>query len=379
MRSPVDELDALRGQDLERHLRVLDDCEGVTVRLDGRVVTQFAGNDYLGLAGCQQLRDALAEGAQKYGAGSGSSRLISGTHRAHDDLEQLIADWKETERALSFSSGYATAVGALTSLLGKDDIVILDKLCHASLIDGIRLSGAAIRVYPHNDLNKLESRLEWARSKIPADSKSRILVVTESVFSMDGDTADLAAIVELKSRFDALLLVDEAHAVGIIGDEGRGLGSSEIDFQMGTLSKAVGVSGGYLAASSDWIDLLINSARSFIFSTAPSAALAHAAAESIRLIRGKLGDERRAALWANVRALDAALNRDQSSQSAIIPHIVGDSKLALNLSQQLLEKHDLLVPAIRFPTVPRNSARLRITLSALHQADHIEALASALT
>ena len=384
MRSPSDELDAIRGQNLERQLRHVSSCDGVELQLgDGRRLIQFAANDYLGLSNSPHLKQALADGAQRWGAGAGASRLITGTHAAHDELEQLLADWKGSQRALAFSTGYATALGVLTALLGKSDYVILDKLCHASLIDGARQSGATIRVFPHNDLNKLESHLTWARNKADADSASRILVVTESVFSMDGDTADLAAIVELKSRFGALLLVDEAHAVGVIGAEGRGLAhklnvADEIDFHMGTLSKAVGVAGGYVAASNDWIDLLINRARSFVYSTAPPPAVASAAAESIRLIRGDLGEDRRRALWANIRAFDDALGIEIPSQSAIIPKIIGDSQAALDLSEQLEMEHGLLVPAIRFPTVPRGSARLRISLSALHSREQISRLASAL-
>ena len=384
MRSPADELDALRAQNLDRRLRSVASYEGPLIRLaDGRELTQFAANDYLGMASSEELKEALAEGAREYGAGAGASRLITGSHVAHDELEQLLAEWKGAERALSFSTGYAAAVGTLTALLGKSDFIILDKLCHASLIDGARLSGATIRVFPHNDLGKLERRLDWARSKAGPNSDSRILIVTESVFSMEGDTADLRAIAELKSRFGALLLVDEAHAVGVIGREGCGLAEEagvggDVDFQMGTLSKAIGVAGGYLAASAEWIDLLINCARSFIYSTAPPPAIASAAAESIRLIRGELGEQRRIKLWQNIRALDEALKRTQASESAIIPYIIGESQAALDLSRAL-EKRGLLVPAIRFPTVPRDTARLRISLSALHTIEQINGLAEALT
>lgn len=382
MRSPRSELLALRAQNLERQLRHVASWDGPEIRLaDGRTLIQFASNDYLGLASCDELREALAEGARRFGAGAGASRLITGSHAAHDELEQLLADWKGTERALSFSSGYATAVGTLTSILGKDDFVILDKLCHASLIDGARHSGATIRVFPHNDLEKLESHLKWAVSKAGSSAESRILIATESVFSMDGDRADLAAIAELKTRFGGLLMVDEAHAVGVIGPEGRGLANElgvadAIDFQMGTLSKALGVSGGYLAASADWIDLLINRARSFIYSTAPPPALASAAAEAVRLVRGDSGEQRRQALWRNLRELDAAIARTEVSQSAIVPVVVGESEAALELSRKL-EKQGLLVPAIRFPTVPRRTARLRISMSALHTSEQISRLAAA--
>lgn len=373
MRTPESELNDLREQNLLRQLRRIEKTDGVEIEVEGgRRLIQFASNDYLGLAASTELKTALAEAADRFGAGSGASRLIVGTHAAHDDLEQLLADWKGTERALTFATGFATALGALTAILGKDDFVILDKLSHACLIDGARASGATIRVFPHNNLERLESHLRWARER--ATEASRILVVTESVFSMDGDLAELAGIVELKERFGALLLVDEAHAVGLRGPEGRGLANElgldgRIDFQMGTLSKAIGLSGGYLCSSAAWIELVLNHARSFIFSTAPPPALAAAAAESIRLIRGEEGQRRREKLNRNIAILDG--------DSPIVPQIVGEARAALELSRKLETEHGLLVPAIRFPTVPRGTARLRISLSALHTSGMIDKLISA--
>src|SRR5690606_36031075 len=203
---------------------------------------------------------------------SGASRLVCGTMAAHLRLEEKIAALKRTEAAITYSSGYAAATGSLPALCGKGDIILLDKLCHASLIDGARLSGATLRIFPHNDLDRLESHLRWSARRI--DHDGRILVVTESVFSMDGDLAPLAGIVECKERHGALLLVDEAHALGVLGPRGRGLAAAlglegRVDFQMGTFSKAVGLSGGYLCGDRAMIDLLVNRARSFIYSTAP--------------------------------------------------------------------------------------------------------------
>lgn len=380
MRLPESELEAIREDNLFRELRHIDSVSGPILTIKGREIVQFASNDYLGLAASPELCTVFQEAVARYGVGSGASRLITGTHSPHTALEEELASFKRTQRALSFSSGYSTAVGTLTSLLGKNDFVILDKLCHACLIDGARLSGATMRVFPHNDLARLESHLAWAADRAKPDS--RILVVTESIFSMDGDRADLPAIVALKNEFGALLLVDEAHAVGIIGPEGRGLAEQagvarEVDLQMGTLSKAVGVSGGYLCASADWIDLLINRARSFIYSTAPPPAVAATAAESIRLIRGTHGESLRERLWENIRVLDQVLpsqkQRIAPSASPIRPYVVGDSQAALDLSRALLDS-GILVPAIRFPTVPRGTARLRISLSAAHDLRHITSL-----
>lgn len=260
------QLDELRAQGLWRELRPLDEVSGVTVRADGRKWINFSSNDYLGLSHSAEMQQALAEGIAKYGGGSGASRLVCGTHRAHAEFEEALANYKGTEAALTFSSGFAVALGTIPALMGAGDTVILDKLCHASLVDAARLSGATIRIFPHNHLEKLERLLQTAQG--------RVLVVTESIFSMDGDAAPLREIAKLKARYGAWLLVDEAHAVGILGPQGRGLAAAlgvdqQVDLHLGTLSKAFGLSGGYLAASRQVIDLLINRARSFIYSTAP--------------------------------------------------------------------------------------------------------------
>ncbi len=371
MRSPAAELAALEAAALRRRLRAPVAAAG-----------DFASNDYLGLARSAELVAVAQEAVARYGVGAGAARLVSGTHAPHLALEAALAEFKGTEAALSFTSGYAAAVGCLSGWMGREDIIILDKLCHASLVDGARLSGARLRVFPHNHLEKLASHLRWAQQVRTAST--RVLVVTESVFSMDGDTAPLAEIVKLKSAADALLLVDEAHGIGVLGQHGRGLAdalgvASGVDFQMGTLSKAVGVSGGYVCASQDWIDLLLNKARSFIYSTAPPPATAATAAHVIQQIfPSASGATLRTQLWANLRHLAAALPEFLAPpQSAILPVILGSAERALAVSQELLEA-GWCVPAIRFPTVAHGSARLRLTVSARHTPAELDALAAAL-
>lgn len=364
------ELDDLRAQGLWRELRPLDEVEGVVVRRDGRELVNFSSNDYLGLAGSEVLREALAEGVAKYGGGSGASRLVCGTHRVHADLEASLAAFKQTEAALCFSSGFAVALGTLPALVGSGDTLILDKLCHASLVDAARLSGATIRVFPHNHLDKLSRLLETATG--------RVLIVTESIFSMDGDAAALREIVELKEKHGAWLLLDEAHAVGVLGPQGRGLSAAlglenRIELHMGTLSKALGLSGGYLAASRQVADLLINRARSFIYSTSPPPCLAHAAGEMLKVIAGEDGEKRRQKLRGHVERLRSHFEVAEHP-AAILPVILGGESEAMQASKSLLEA-GFLVPAIRYPTVARGQARLRFTLSAEHSEEQIERLA----
>ena len=370
MRNPSDELGELEKRGLRRRLRTLEGPQQPRIEVEGRPLVNFSSNDYLGLANHPFLKKTYQESIERHGVGSGASRLISGTMRAHTDLEQQLASIKNCEAALTFSSGFATASGTIPVIVGKGDFIILDKLCHASLIDGSRMSGATLRVFPHNDLDKLEAHLAWASQK--KDPQSRVLVITESVFSMDGDLAPLREIVTLKERFGSLLLVDEAHAFGVFGPRGIGLAGDldtggNIEFQMGTFSKAVGLSGGYLCATREWIDLLINRARSFIYSTAPAPALAETVGKALELVIGDEGDRLRERLWNHVSLFD------QDATSAIIPRVIGENEDALALSGSLLEA-GYLVPAIRFPTVPRGTARLRITLSSSHHRGEIEGL-----
>lgn len=374
MRTPEDELATLSEEGLLRSLRRMESGQLIDANSDGRKVINFSSNDYLGLSRDEALVNAACEATRRHGAGSGASRLISGTLPPHHALEEKIAEWKGTQAALSFANGYATAIGVLGAFLTKGDVVILDKLCHASLIDGARQSGATLRVYPHNDLNKLEDLLGHYRERLPGSS--RLIIVTESIFSMDGDRAPLPEIINLAEQHHALLLLDEAHAVGILGSGGQGLAEElgiqdRVTFQMGTLGKAIGSGGGYVAASRSWIDLLLNKARPFIYSTAPPPAQAAASLCGIEVITSSRGEALRNRLWSNISRLAELLGKKPIS--AIIPVILGTNQAALNASLALLET-GYLVPAIRFPTVPRGSARLRITLSAEHTAESIEGL-----
>ncbi len=375
MRDPENELRVLEAARLRRHLRPIKSPQGAHVDLGGESpCLNFSSNDYLGLAGDATLKEAYQTHIGRYGVGSGASRLICGTMDVHLELEEKIAALKGTEAGLTFSSGFAAATGGLPALCGKGDVLILDKLCHASLIDGARLSGATIRVFPHNDLDRLERHLQWATKQVGRDG--RVVVVTESVFSMDGDLAPLAEIATLKEKYGALLLVDEAHAFGVLGPQGRGLAAalgmeSHVDLQMGTFSKAVGLSGGYLCGSRTMVDLLINRARSFIYSTAPSPALAATVRDSLDLVCGARGETLRSELLVNRNTFAP------DTTSAIVPVIIGENKAALAASEELLDR-GFLVPAIRYPTVPKGSARLRVTLSAAHRPDDILSLKSAL-
>jgi len=371
MQSPDQQLHDLAQHGLLRQLKPLECGAGSRITRHGKSLWNFASNDYLGLASHPQIQTALIEGVQRYGAGAASSRLVCGTLPPHARLESAIAAAKQTEASLTFSSGFATSLGIIPAIVGKADFVILDKLSHACLVDAAKLSGATLRVFPHNDLDKLEKLLVGIRAK---SADARILVATESVFSMDGDLCPLRELVELTEEHNALLLLDEAHGFGVLGEQGMGLAEQEglqgrIAFQMGTLSKAAGLSGGYLAASRDWIDLMINRARSFIYSTAPPPALAHAACTAIELIRSAEGKRLRQQLQQHIAAIDR-------SPTAIQPILLGDNQSALQAAAAL-EDAGLLVPAIRYPPVPRGTARLRISLSAAHPQEAIAALKKA--
>jgi 8-amino-7-oxononanoate synthase len=368
MLSPAESLRQLTAHGLRRELQPLDSGGGVQIRRRGRMLWNFASNDYLGLARHPQIEAAMIEGVQRYGAGATASRLVCGTLPPHRLLEDALAEAKQTEAALTFSSGFATALGVIPAVVGKADFVILDKLCHACLVDAARLSGATLRIFPHNDLAKLARLLASIRAKAPT---ARILVATESVFSMDGDLCPLREILALTAVHQALLLLDEAHGFGVLGEHGMGLAEqenlqSQITFQMGTLSKAAGLAGGYLAASRDWIDLLTNRARSFIYSTAPPPALAYAALTSLDLIRSSEGKSRRTQLRQNIAQFSAG-------STPIIPKILGSNEAALSASA-MLETAGFLVPAIRYPTVSRGTARLRISLSADHRREALDGL-----
>ena len=371
-----DEIAKIQGAGLLRRLRVLDSPQTTHVVSGGRPLVNFSSNDYLGLATHPALREAAMAEWERAGFGSGASRLVCGTLAAHERLEETISGFKRTGAALCFSSGYAAAMGTIPALCSREDVIILDKLCHACLVDASRLSGAQLRVFPHNDTDKLESHLRWARTR-----HGRILVVAESVYSMDGDVAPLREIVELKDRHGAWLLLDEAHGVGVLGAGGRGLAEASgvegrIEVQMGTLGKALGAHGAYITGHRLLRDFLINRARSFIYSTAPPAPVAAAAAKAVEILGGTEGASLLESLWKNIRSLGAALEMP-ASPSAIVPVIVGAESAAVAASENLLAS-GFLVPAIRYPTVAKGSARLRVTLSAAHTAEDVASLAKVL-
>ena len=386
-------LDAIRADGLLRELRRVDSPQGPRLEIAGRTLLNFASNDYLGLANHPALKQAAIRAVEKFGAGAGASRLICGSLSPFHDLEETLANFKGAEAALTFSTGYAAAVGTITALLGKDDILILDKLVHASIVDAAKLSGAKLRIFAHNDLNDLEAKLRWSSSFSLSPStpkrelqKPRTLIVTESIFSMDGDAAPLREIVALKEKHGAWLMVDEAHATGLYGAYRRGLAealgvSDRIEIQMGTLGKALGASGGYICGSRALIDFLVNRSRSFIFSTAPVPAAAAAATAGIQLVQSAEGKSLNEKLWARVAEFQSPIaNSDKSRagrQSAILPILIGDEAAAVAAAARLREQ-GIFVPAIRYPTVARGAARLRVTLTAAHTSDDVAALTAAL-
>jgi 8-amino-7-oxononanoate synthase len=392
------ELQSLREAALWRELRRVDSATAPSLHLQGQEVLSFASNDYLGLASHPALREAAIRAVERWGVGASSSRLISGSWQPHHELEDTLAAWKGTEAALSFASGYTTALGAIPALLGSDDVIILDKRVHACCVDAARLSGARLRVFRHNDPEDLKTKLSWATGldrKMPLKPGEtaasihrarRILIVTESVFSMDGDLAPLRDILDLKDQFGAWLMLDEAHAVGLFGAQRSGLAeafeiANRVEIHMGTLGKALGSAGGYIAGSRALIDLLVNRARSFIFSTAPLPAQAAAAKAAIELIQGPEGASRCARVWTLVDRLKNELTHagwpPGVVRSTIVPLIVGEEDRAVSLAEAL-KSQGLFVPPIRYPTVARGAARLRISLSADHTAEHLQRLAKAL-
>ena len=386
----AERLAVIREQGLYRELRRVNSPQLAHTQVDSRTLLNFSSNDYLGLANDPVLKAAAIKGIERYGAGSGASRLICGSLAPHHELEQAIAAFKGAEAALAFSSGYASALGTICALLDAHDVVIIDKLVHACVVDAARLCHAELRVFPHNDLESLAKILRWGdrrNASLSAKRRPRTLIVTESVFSMDGDFAPLRELVELKDRHGAWLMVDEAHATGLYGEKRRGLAeefgvADRIEIQMGTLGKALGAAGGFVCGSRALIDYLVNRARSFIFSTAPVPAAAAAASAAIHLIQSEEGQLRRNQLWARVDQLKNGLIAAgfvlAPVRSAIIPLVMGDEARALAAATALSEQ-GVFIPAIRYPTVARGKARLRLTVSAAHAAADVNQLVTALS
>lgn len=388
MNSYQQELDALSAEDRFRHCRVVTPDEGALCVVEGRSVVNFSSNNYLGLAQDPRLKAAAVNAIEQYGVGSGAARLISGTNELYEALEEDIARFKSAETALVFNSGYQANVGLLQALVGPKDWVFCDKLNHASLVDGCLLSGARWTRYRHLDLNHLEDRLRQADAKASPSCKKWI--VTDSLFSMDGDSVDLQALVTLAEQYGAALLVDEAHATGVYGSRepskpSRNSGLSEyfgvsqrVDLQMGTLSKGLGGFGAYVAGSKILIDTLVNRARSFIFSTALPPPVIGAAIKAVELVQ--TDESMKQALWDNVaclRRLAAQAGLPLQSESPVFPLVLGDAPKTMAVCRKLLEA-GYFVQGIRPPTVPEGTARLRITLSAAHTPVQIEGLVQAL-
>jgi glycine C-acetyltransferase/8-amino-7-oxononanoate synthase len=367
------ELTQLEQSRILRRIMVVDSSNGPGVRIKGRNMLLLCSNDYLGLASHPALRQAAMQALQRYGFGSGASRLVSGTGPLHQELEDKIANFKGTEAALVFNSGYAANTGIIPAIAGSGDMILSDSLNHASIIDGCRLSKAEVKVYDHKDVGHVETLL------IKASNARRKVIVTDGVFSMDGDIAPLKDLVSLSEKYDAILMVDDAHGTGVLGQKGRGtvehLGlTGRVPVQMGTLGKAFGSFGAYAAGSKDLINMLINHARSFIYSTALPPAVCAASLAAVDIVEHDM--ERRERLWKNrsrfVSGLKSIGIGTGDSETPIIPIIIGDSDQALKVAEKLFE-YGIYAPAIRPPTVPANTARIRTTVTAAHTDDDIDA------
>jgi 8-amino-7-oxononanoate synthase len=376
----AEQLADLAARGLRRELRVVAPAPAGRVRIAGRTLCDFSSNNYLNLATHPRVVAAVQSAVQEWGWGTGASALISGHTALHQQLEARLAAFKGAEAALVFSTGFQANLAAIAGLAGEGDVVLLDKLDHASIIDGARASGAVLRVFPHRNCEKLERLLEGA-----SDARRRV-IVTDSLFSMDGDFADLPRLVELKRRYDAQLVIDEAHATGVVGQHGRGLAEamgveSEIDVTVGTLSKALGGIGGFVAGRRELIDWLVNTARAFIYTTALPAAACAAALAALEVIDSPDGRERRERLLNMAELLRRELAGRGfdvgGSSSQIVPVVVGEAEAAVQISRTL-EEQGMLVPAIRPPTVPRGRARLRISLCSEHTPADVEALIAAI-
>jgi 8-amino-7-oxononanoate synthase len=371
-------LDALERQGLRRRRPERAQSQGAQVLIDGQELVNFGSNDYLGLAADPRLAEAVREAAAREGWGSGASPLLGGHGESHRRLETRLAEFEGTEAALVFSSGFAANCGTVAALIGPGDVVYCDRKNHASLLDGCRLSRADFRVYPHNDFGRLDRML--AR---PSEHRRR-LIVTDGLFSMDGDLAPLDELVDVAERHGAMLLVDEAHATGVFGPRGRGVAEhldvdDRVPVRIGTLSKALGCAGGFVAGSRRLVEWLVNRARPYVFSTAMPSAAAAAAVAALETVETE--PERREGLLGRAAALRDALKQrgwnTGRSASQIIPIVVGQPERAVELSRHLRDR-GLYVPAVRPPTVPEGEACLRVSLTSAHTPEMVERLVTAL-
>ena len=382
-------LEAARANNTYRSMRLMETPESSCVKIrmpDGASQEQIllASNSYLDLANIDELKQAMAQAVLEWGTGSGGARLTTGNKTPHQELEEFIAKFKGEESAITFNTGYMANVGTISALCGKNDFIFSDELNHASIIDGIRLSRAKCFVYKHNDMADLQRVIQEAdksragESALPAPRK---LIVTDAVFSMDGDLANLPELLRIAKENDCLLMIDEAHATGVLGKTGRGLaehyGCAHADVTVGTLSKAVAAEGGFVAGPKQLTEFLKNKSRSFIFTTAMAPAVAAAACNNLRYIDAH--PERVQNLRDNVKFFSDALKREgvnvEQSPSAIVPIVIGDEAKAMQISAKLQEQ-GILIPAIRYPTVAKGQARLRASLMATHTREQLQIAAT---
>jgi len=366
------ELDSLKSQGLYRRLRVLDDEQKAHTSFDHRSVVNLSSNNYLGLTTHPRLREQALEATGTLGVGSGSVRTIAGTMSIHLELERRLAAFKRTEATVVFQSGFTANAGTVSSILGKDDFIISDELNHASIIDGARLSRAAIKVFPHRDARAARAIVQ----ELPRDR--RRLLISDGVFSMDGDLGVLPALCDVADEFGCIMMVDDAHASGVFGTNGRGTIDhfdlhGRVDIQVGTLSKAIGALGGYVAGSRALIEFLYHSARPFLFSTSHPPAVAASCLAAIDVLESEPQLIER--LWDNTRFFKSGLQSlgfdTGASESPITPVIVGDAALAMKLSDVLFE-NGVFAQGIGFPTVPRGKARVRTIVTATHSRDELQ-------
>jgi len=373
----TDQMNELKAKGTHFSLRVLEDEQAPECTIDGRHVINIASNNYLGLTTHPKLREAAMAALKKYGVGSGAVRTVAGTMKIHMELEEKIARFKNVEACVVFQSGFTANAGTVSAILGKDDFIISDELNHASIIDGARLSRAKIKVFRHKDVAHAEELLKEVQNE-----PGHKLVITDGVFSMDGDIGPLPGLCDLAEKYGAIMMVDDAHASGVLGRNGRGTVDhfnvhGRVDVQVGTLSKAIGALGGYVCGSKDLIDFLYHRARPFLFSTShpPSVAATCIAAFEVLEQEPELIDK----LWGNTRFFKKELGllgfntggkTTPASETPITPIIVGEGKLAMDFSRELF-KEGLFVTGIAFPTVPEGKARLRTIMSATHTQDEL--------
>lgn len=366
-----EELDEIRSQGLFRALNPIEEGRGAKVKIKGRTLINFCSNNYLGLAGDPRVIRKTKEILKKYGVGSGASRLVSGNYDVHEELEAKISEYERTPASIVFPTGYMANLGTMQALVGPGDAVIIDRLNHASIIDGARLSRAKLLVYPHKDMQQLEKTLQGS------ESFKKRLIVTDYIFSMDGDIAPIDKLIELAKKYKAMLMLDTAHSTGILDLKVKDMSNVII---MGTLSKSIGSLGGFVSGSQNLIDLLRNKARSFIYTTALPPAIAAASIASFDIISRDCSLKEK--LWDNVNYLKKKikpLNFDLlGSETQIVPIMIGDARRAVEISNSLFSS-GIFLSAIRPPTVPKGTSRLRLTVTAMHAKSDIDYLISKLS